>query len=107
MFILLAGLVNAALIYLMATDDIGDAVGYDISSGTVYAIAPGDSKMYRHDLELYGGKAAVFADELDRWFAHLWQGRRLAFTLAVIYIGLALVCFIAARHVSNRPPNEP
>jgi len=104
-FILLTGLVGAALVYQAATDDGGNAVGYEIVGGNVYAITPGDSKSYRHDLELYGGKAAVLADDFNRWFGGLWHGRSLAYTLALLAIGVALACFLAAHHLSNQPPH--
>jgi len=44
----------------------------------MYPMMPEDSKMYQRDLELYGGKAAVLADEFWRWFVTLWHGTRLA-----------------------------
>ena len=104
-FILLAGLAGATLVYLNAADDDGDSVGYELAGGNVQVITPGGSKSYRHDLELYGGKAAVLADDFNRWFADLWQGRRLAYTLALLASGVALVCFLAARHLSGPPEN--
>lgn len=53
--------------------------------------------MYLHDLELYGGKANLLADELMRWFAGLWHGESLAYTIGCITIflsfGLAFVAY--------------
>jgi hypothetical protein len=49
------------------------------------------SKKYQHDLEVYGGKANVLAAEFRDWFAGLWYGRNLAFTIAVLAILAALV----------------
>jgi hypothetical protein len=72
--ILLLGVGSAVLIYVSAGDAADGVAGY----------RPEDSKMYRHDLELYGGKANVLADDLMRWFAGLWQGRTLAFTVAFV-----------------------
>ena len=40
-------------------------------------------------MEVYGGTANVLASELREWFAGLWQGRRLAFTVALLGILLA------------------
>jgi hypothetical protein len=99
--ILIAGLVAAAVIYLSAVDPVGDAYAYDIGSGGVYVIAPTDSKAYRHDVALYGGKAALLADQFNRWFEGLWQGRRLAVTLACLSVAGALVCFLAARQLQR------
>ena len=100
-FILLAGLAGATFAYLTAVDDPGDAIGYEIVDGNVYVIAASDSKLYRHDLERIGGKAAVFADDLNRWFSGLWRGKKLAYTLALLAIGGSLACFRAAHRASR------
>jgi len=100
-FIFLTGLMGAVSVYLMATDDSSDAVGYEFVDGKAYPILAHESKAYRHDLERFGGKAAVMADELNRWFAGLWQGKRLACTLAVLSTGAALAFFWAARRLSR------
>jgi hypothetical protein len=104
-FILLAGLAGAVLVYRAAAIDGGDAVDYDHAGGTVYALTPGASKSYRHDLELYGGKAALLADEFNRWFEALWQGRQLAYSLALLAIAVALACFWAAHALVE--PSSP
>jgi len=57
--ILLVGLGSAILIYLTAENDSGSVLGYEVVGGDVYPITPENSKMYEHDLELFGGKAAV------------------------------------------------
>jgi hypothetical protein len=105
--ILFTGLLAAVLIYFSAGEDEGDVLGYEIINGQSYAIAVGDSKMYRHDLERFGGKAAVFADDLSRWFTGLWTGRQLARTLAVLSLLLALGFFRAGWLCADRrPPDE-
>ena len=48
------------------------------------------TKLYRHDLEVYGGRANVLADDFRRWFDGLWRGRNLAFTVAWISVLAAL-----------------
>ena len=100
--ILLVGLGSAVLIYLTAEDDSGGVFGYEIAGGNVYPIKPEDSKKYIHDLELYGGKGNVLANELMRWFAGLWHGRSLAFTMACITIFMSFGVFLVARHL---PPD--
>lgn len=45
---------------------------------------PEDSKQSLRELEMYGGQANVFAYEIRRWLGSLWQGPRLAFTVAVL-----------------------
>ncbi len=86
-FILLAGLVSAASIYLTADDGPDSSPDFE------------NSKMYIHDLELYGGKANVFANDLRHWFAGLWQGKSLAFTIACITVFISFVLFFVAKHL--------
>ena len=97
--ILLAGWLGAAAIYATAPDDDGDALGYEFVDGVAYPILTYESKKYRHDLERFGGKAAVMADDLNRWFAGLWVGKHLAYTLATLASGAALACFLTARRL--------
>ncbi len=87
--ILLVGLGSAILIYLTAENDSSGVLGYE------------DSKMYIHDLELYGGKANVLANEFMRWFVGLWHGKSLAFTVACITIFISLGFFLVANHLPS------
>ena len=89
--------------YLTAADELGDVDGYVFVDGNAYATTLHDSKRYRHDLELFGGKAAVLADDFNRWLASLWHGKLLAFLLAVLALGVALAFFRAAL---NQPPER-
>lgn len=57
--------------------------------------------MYKHDLELYGGKLNVLADQFMRWFAGLWHGRSLAFTVACITVVISLVFFFVAHNLTS------
>jgi hypothetical protein len=50
-----------------------------------------ESKKYLHDLEVFGGKANVLAAQFRDWFAGLWSGTNLAWTIAVLTILTALV----------------
>jgi hypothetical protein len=100
--ILLVGLGSAVLIYQTAETDLSSALGYEIAGDSVYPIMPGNSKMYKHDLELYGGKAAVLADDFRRWFVGLWHGKSLAFTVAFISIFISLGFLFAANYM---PPS--
>ncbi|MCL5023553.1 MAG: hypothetical protein M1497_09345 [Nitrospirae bacterium] len=104
--ILLVGLGSALVIYLTAGNDSGRVLGYEIIGGHAYPISPEDSKMYRHDLELYGGKWNVMADEFMGWLAGLWQGKSLAFTVAWGTIFLSLGFFFVARHVRSDLPSD-
>ncbi len=110
--ILLAGLGSAALIYHHAAHPSG-APGYEAPDGTIYPIMPGDSKLYRHNLEVYGGKFSVIMDDFRRWFIGLWQGKSLAIIIAAAAILISWALFAAARLAAPpgksevRPENNP
>ena len=97
--IMLVGLGSAILIYQSAGDDSESVLGYEIIDGSAYPIRPEDSRVYRRDLELYGGKAALLADDFSRWFVGLWHGKSLAFTVAGISIFISFVFFFAANRL--------
>ncbi len=99
--ILLAGFGGAAWIYLTAGNNSDGVLGYEAAGGYVYPVAPEDSKMYMHNLELYGGKVNVLANELMRWFDGLWQGKSLAYTVAVISIIISVGVFLVANHLPS------
>jgi len=104
--ILLVGLGSAILIYLTAENDPGSIPGYEGIGGYVYPIKPEDSKTYRHDLELYGGKWNLLADDFTHWFAGLWHGKSLAFTVACTTLFISFGFFFVARHLrSDLPPD--
>jgi hypothetical protein len=98
--VLLVGLTGAAFVYLNVGHGVNDTFGYSADNGYVYPISPENSKKYLRDLELYGGKANVFAYELRNWFAELFHGRPLAYTIAIIAILISLILFNSARRVS-------
>jgi hypothetical protein len=97
--IMLVGLGSAILIYQSAGDNSDSVLGYEIIDGSAYPIRPEDSRMYRRDLELYGGKAAVLADDFSRWFVGLWHGKSLAFMVAGISIFISFGIFFAANRL--------
>ena len=99
--ILLVGLGSAAFIYQAAMNDSGSASDYEVIGGFIYPNAGENSKKYVHDLELYGGKSAVLADDFMRWFAGLWHGKSLALTVVCITIFISLG-FIAVANLSSR-----
>jgi hypothetical protein len=108
--ILLVGLVSAMLIYRTAENNVSGVIGYEEGGGSVYPIMPGETKKYLRDMELYGGKANVIADEFRRWVVGLWQGKSLAYTVACIAIVTSFGVFYAASHLPSRQdpdvPNE-
>ncbi len=101
--ILLFGLGSAVLIYASSVERSASVLGYEDAGGSVYPILPDDSKQYLRGLELYGGTANVLSDELRRWFAGLWHGKSLAFTVACITILVSWALFHTARRL---PPRE-
>jgi hypothetical protein len=104
--VLLVGLISAFVIFIIAKRQVSDAVGYDFIDGQAYGISPGSSKRYVHDLEVYGGKAAVMADELNRWFIGLWQGTTLAYTIAFIAVITSWGFFFVAGRIAENEADE-
>ena len=80
--ILLAVGFGAALVaWIVARARPENPLGYD----------PLDNKKYIHDLQVYGGTANVLAAEFREWFAGLWYGKNLAYTIAALTILVVLV----------------
>ena len=101
--ILIVGLTVFAILYLGAEDNDPDVLGYEIIGGTAYPINPDDSKVYRRDMEMVGGKMYVLIDEFQRWFTGLWHGRSLALIIAAASILISSGLFYVARHL---PPDD-
>ncbi|WP_233835964.1 hypothetical protein [Paraburkholderia sp. ZP32-5] len=80
--ILLAGFIAAALIYASAPPPDSAVAMYSI-------VDP----RYQIELQQIGGNAAVLMAQLHQWFDSLWHGVRLAYTVAVLGIIGAGVCF--------------
>ena len=99
--ILLAGLGSAVAVYVNTESGNEDVGEYEVVGKNVYPGMHEKSKKYVHDLELYGGKAAVLADEFKRWFEDLWHGRTLAYTIAVLSIITSLSLFAVAHYLSG------
>jgi hypothetical protein len=100
--ILVVGLSSAVLIYQRAGNDRYGALGYEVADGTIYPIMPQNSKIYRHNLEVYGGKFSVIMDDFRRWFLGLWHGKSLAFILAGTTIIISFGFFYTANYL-RRP----
>ncbi len=88
--IMVAGLVSAAVIYLTAGETPNDPFAEFEKS-----------KKFAYELERMGGKAALVANDLNTWFAGLWQGETLAFTVAVITIIIAAGYYFIATSVEE------
>ena len=85
--VLLAGLAAGAGLYLGADEEEG--------------VSPVDamtmSKPYTRQLQQFGGKASVLFDDFARWFASLWQGKRLGITVAVLALATSGGLFLGSR----------
>jgi hypothetical protein len=97
MAILFVGLVGAALIYIFAADDSSSRGAAEIASG----------RLYEYNIERIGGMAAVYAARFNGWLAGLWHGKPLAYTVAVLAVATALLCFAVARMIFVRLPAAP
>jgi hypothetical protein len=86
--VLLIGLSSGLAIYLAADDDAGNMLVDEFLN----------SKKYRHEVEAYGGKASLLADEFSRWFQGLWHGKTLGITVGCITLLVAVVLALIARH---------
>jgi hypothetical protein len=62
-----------------------------------------DTKGYQGQMEYLGGKANVLGNDITSWFVGLWHGRNLAYTLAVLTLAAALICFYVAFALPDLP----
>lgn len=104
--ILVVGGLSSALAFLAAPDEPAEPAAYALENGQAVPIWQYDTKRDEHQIEMYGGKGAVTANDLRNWLAGLWQGKRRAYTLAWLTLGLALACFWAAQGL-NIAPAQP
>ena len=75
------GICISAVIYIFARPPMEDPLGYH----------PLKTKVFLRQLELYGGKGNVMAAELREWFAGLWQGRNLSYTVEFITVIVSII----------------
>jgi hypothetical protein len=79
------------------------ALGWS-AAAAIYATAPSaeedpwiaemeSSREYERQVEVLGGKGALLANDLTRWFAGLWHGQSLAYTIAFLAIVAALAFY--------------
>lgn len=83
--IALLGFGSALVIFLTAPPE--EPPGWD----------PMQSKQYLRQLEIIGGKSAVFGAELQQWFSSLWHGEQLGFTVAFLTLLVLSVYLFASR----------
>jgi hypothetical protein len=88
--ILLVGLGSSILIYQRSGNDTYGPLNFE------------NSKLYRHNLEVYGGKFSVIMDDSRRWFLDLWRGKSLAIIIACTTIIISFGFFYAANYLPQR-----
>lgn len=81
--VLVLGLLAAVAIYIAASTSPVSGSTPDFS---------GDRR-FNLEMERIGGKSSVYVAAFDRWLASLWHGTTLAFTVGVLSVVVALVCF--------------
>jgi hypothetical protein len=91
--ILAVGFGAALVAWVVARARPENPLGYD----------PLDNKKYIHDLQVYGGTANVVAAEFREWFAGLWYGKNLAYTIAVLTV---LVAALVRFYLLTNPSAE-
>lgn len=64
------------------------------------------SKKYLRQVEMIGGKAAVFTAELNAWVASLWEGRNRAYTIAGLTVALACGYVLVLRAGRPAPADQ-
>lgn len=101
--ILLTGLCSSIVIYQAAMHNAAGDSSYEFSGGFVYPGEGGYTKKYVHDLQLYGGNAAVLSDQFMRWLTGLWTGESLAYTVCFLTGVISLVLFLIARRTPSSP----
>jgi len=104
--ILLAGLCVGMLIFRFVPEVEDASLGYTIAGNTISAFSLRETKRYRHDLEQFGGKAALMFDDFSNWFAGLWQGKALGKTIMWIG-GLVSVALLLFAYYLPDPPLHP
>ena len=98
LLILAAGLVSSVAIYLHPGAEPESLLDF----------SPETSKKYLRALELYGGTANVLAVRFQAWFAVLWRGRSLAYTMAALSLVAALAyVFFTVVLPPYRDPGTP
>jgi len=97
------GLSSALLVFVTAPEDSGPNEGFQtvVVDGKTYQIPLASTKLYQRDLQRFGGKSAVLADDLTRWFAGLWHGRSLAVTLTWITAFVSVGLLLRAREIPS------
>jgi len=93
--ILLAGLASAICIYFTA-EELPENPLLEFEN----------SKRFTHEVEIMGGKSALLANDLSKWFSGLWHGQQLAYTVAIITIIVAAGYYFIASGIEDGTEEE-
>jgi hypothetical protein len=88
--LLVAGFVTAAWIFI-ATMNVD--VSNDTTSLQAASIRLDQNRREMAEVERLGGKVSVMTVQFHQWFLSLWEGRRLAYTLIVLAVASAWLCW--------------
>ena len=77
--IVIVGWTIAAAAYLSAPPTVDDPDVYEMQH----------SRRYLREVERIGGKAGIFANDLDEWVSAAWEGKARGYTIAVLTIAVA------------------
>ncbi len=89
-----------------------------IAAAAIYVAAPAPqdedpdvyemrhSREYERQVEVLGGKGALLADDLTRWLASLWQGRTLAYPVALLTAAAAAGWYAWDRLGASAPDRD-
>jgi hypothetical protein len=88
--VLAVGLLSAMAIYVFATLHDSASNAPDFSA----------DRRFNYEMERVGGKFTVYAAAFNRWLSTLWSGTALAYTVAVLSLLIALLCFWLANFLS-------
>ena len=88
--LLALGWAAALLVYATAPESPSAATGYSMAGGQSFA--EGSTHWQTQQIERLGGQGTLLLVQLDHWLGSLWHGRRLAATLAISALTLALAC---------------
>ncbi|MFZ0918042.1 MAG: hypothetical protein WAN04_14210 [Candidatus Udaeobacter sp.] len=94
--LLVVGLLAAAIVFSRALPD--EELGI-----------PGVDVLTKRDmlqLEKMGGKSYILFNDFNEWFASLWHGRRLAYTIGVLSVGGFLGCRWFADLLDHAPASD-
>jgi hypothetical protein len=94
--ILVAGLTGAALIFWFTADSALKKTEIEFAN----------PRAYEFQIERLGGKATVYVVRFNEWFTGLWQGRPLAYTVAVLTLVIALICFWLSKRMAEALPPD-